>query len=109
MHRATTQVSNDDLSGKGKESVFWAKIICGMAFGFSSYFVTRFMEVPWYLLILVFFVPTMIISTFVIWRKAQVLRVDVSIAEAMKSALDFTGSWLMAYIAFVTLAYFVGW
>ncbi|MFO7836507.1 MAG: hypothetical protein R6V83_07625 [Candidatus Thorarchaeota archaeon] len=109
MHRATTPVSNDDLSVKGKENVFWTKIICGMTFGFSSYFVTRFTAAPWYLLILVFFVPTMIISTFVIWRKAQVLGVEISIAEAMKSAFDFTGSWLMAYIAFVTLAYFVGW
>jgi len=108
MDKVPTPSSESKGLLKINESLFWTKIICGIAFGFSSYFVTRFTELSWYVLIPIFFVPTLIISVFTI-RRTVGNETDTTMQNVMKKALRYSGSWLMAYLAFATIAYFVGW
>lgn len=108
MERVVIPSSKYDGSLRVNKRLFWTKIISGIAFGFSSYFVTRFTELPWYVLIPIFFVPTLIISVFTI-RRTVGNETETAMQNLMKTALRYSGSWLMAYLAFATIAYFVGW
>lgn len=109
MNELATPSSANGLPVRAKDYLFWAKTVCGVSFGFGSYFVTRFINTPWYILILLFFVGTLFISAYLVKRWSEKDGYEMTNRKAMRSAFGFSGTWLLAYLAFATLAYYAGW
>ena len=93
-----------------KNVIFWTKLLTGAIFGVLSYFIMRFYQVlTFFVVIPTCAVLAIMITLFVIERKARSIGIELTSRKALGLSLWFSSTWIMAFLALASLTYFLGW
>jgi len=108
MNEPRDPLQVQDALSPFKYTLFWMKLILGLGFGASSYFILRFNHfMTWYVLAPILYLITILIVFTHLNSKIE--KKERRPKPIVRFALNYTGTWIIGYFVLAIVMYYFGW